>query len=140
MKYHVANKKITYFDPLTRETVKPSSPNGIKLELFIFDVLPYTKRFTVVESRREEEFSPLKNKNGVDSAETSRRDIIAQHLRYLEAAGATIIPSLDGSRIVEISPLISYDGEGLEGLKDKSIHCPAMINELEMDRLLNRVE
>jgi UDP-N-acetylglucosamine/UDP-N-acetylgalactosamine diphosphorylase len=38
--YHVAHKKIPHADPETGETVKPTKNNGIKLELFIFDVFP----------------------------------------------------------------------------------------------------
>lgn len=41
--YHVARKKIPYVDLVSGELVRPTEPNGIKLELFIFDSFPYSK-------------------------------------------------------------------------------------------------
>jgi len=46
--YHVARKKIPYYDAGKKETVKPTSNNGIKLESFIFDVFPLSKSMTVL--------------------------------------------------------------------------------------------
>ncbi len=40
---------------------------------------------------REDEFSPLKNGTGSkDTPETCRRDLILQHIRYLQQADATL--------------------------------------------------
>jgi UDP-N-acetylglucosamine/UDP-N-acetylgalactosamine diphosphorylase len=80
----------------------------------------------VLEVPREDEFSPLKNSPGCKdgfSPETSRTDIIAQHLRFVKAAGATI----QGDGSLEISPLVSYAGEGLEVLKGVTIKTPKLI-------------
>ncbi|KAJ3228392.1 UDP-N-acetylglucosamine pyrophosphorylase [Clydaea vesicula] len=125
LEYHIAKKKIKYVDLNTGEHVSPTSNNGIKLELFIFDVFPFTERMAVLETHRKEEFSPLKNAPGSkdgDSPDTSRADILAQHVRFAEKAGATVLES-EGQpyKILEISPLISYEGEGLESLKGKKI-------------------
>ena len=67
--YHIARKKIAHVDLATGELVKPTASNGIKLELFIFDVFPYSQSMSVLEVERASEFSALKNKTGVDSAE-----------------------------------------------------------------------
>ncbi|KAI9188027.1 UDP-N-acetylglucosamine pyrophosphorylase [Blastocladiella emersonii ATCC 22665] len=116
LEYHVAHKKIAHVDLASGETVAPSTPNGVKMELFIFDVFPFTDSFAVFEGERRDEFSPLKNKDGVDSPATSRRDILDLHHRYLEAAGATFAEGAE----VEISPLVSYAGEGLDAYKGKT--------------------
>lgn len=112
MAFHIARKKIPTVDLSTGNAIKPDTPNGMKLELFVFDVFPFTKALGVLEVERREEFSPLKNAPGSasDNPETSRRDIYAQQKRWLEAAGAKVA---DGC-VVEVSPLVSYNGEGLE--------------------------
>ncbi|OAQ66919.1 UDP-N-acetylglucosamine pyrophosphorylase [Pochonia chlamydosporia 170] len=125
--HHVARKKIPYADTKSGETVKPESPNGIKLEQFVFDVFPMLPldKFACMEVRREDEFSPLKNARGKgqDDPDTSKRDIMAQGQRWAEAAGAIIVAESG----VEISPLISYGGEGLGKLSGKSITAPAVL-------------
>jgi UDP-N-acetylglucosamine/UDP-N-acetylgalactosamine diphosphorylase len=109
--HHVAHKKIPFADPRTGETVKATANNGIKLEQFVFDVFPRLElsKFACMEVRREDEFSPLKNGPGSteDNAVTSRRDIMAQGKRWVEAAGATIVGD-DSEAGVEVSPLKSY--------------------------------
>jgi UDP-N-acetylglucosamine/UDP-N-acetylgalactosamine diphosphorylase len=98
LKYHVAKKKIKHIDLSTNEIVTPSKPNGIKLELFIFDIFPFlpvgTKEtpFAVFEVPRSLDFSPLKNApgTGVDCPESSRRDLFVQSLKMLTDAGAKV--------------------------------------------------
>jgi len=119
--HHIARKKIPYADLETGTTVKPTKPNGIKLEQFVFDVFPMLElsKFACMEVRREDEFSPLKNARGTgeDDPDTSKKDIMHQGQRWVEAAGATVT-SVDG---VEVSPLISYGGEGLEKVSGKTV-------------------
>ncbi|KAK0384044.1 hypothetical protein NLU13_8133 [Sarocladium strictum] len=125
--HHVARKKIPSVNLETGETVKPEKPNGIKLEQFVFDCFPNLplEKFACMEVRREDEFSPLKNAPGTgeDDPGSSKRDITTQGLRWAQAAGATVIA--DGG--VEVSPLISYGGEGLEYLNGKEITAPAVL-------------
>lgn len=129
--YHVAHKKIPYVD-LATGTVdpKPTKPNGIKLEQFIFDVFPSLslekKQFGSMEVYRSQEFSPLKNAPGSkeDSPETSREHLLAQSKGWLEAVGATF-PNPE--TIVEVSPLTSYGGEALEKYKGKVFDGPEYI-------------
>ncbi|GLB35842.1 putative UTP--glucose-1-phosphate uridylyltransferase [Lyophyllum shimeji] len=127
--FHIARKKIPYVDLKTKQVVKPTKPNGMKLEMFVFDVFPFTERFAVLEVARNEEFSPLKNAPGTgsDDPETSRRDLLAQHRRFLERAGATVKEGVE----IEISPLVSYAGEGLESVKGKSFTKSGYVENVE---------
>jgi UDP-N-acetylglucosamine/UDP-N-acetylgalactosamine diphosphorylase len=117
--YHIARKKISHVDLETGDLVVPTASNGIKLELFIFDVFPFSEHMSVLEVERASEFSPLKNKTGPDSAESSRRDVLALHKRFAVQAGGAV-----GDGELEISPLVSYEGEGLEGMKGVWIETP----------------
>ncbi|KAJ5481037.1 UDP-N-acetylglucosamine pyrophosphorylase [Penicillium diatomitis] len=132
--HHVARKKIPHVDPESGEAVKPTSPNGVKLEQFVFDVFPMTplEKFACIEVRREDEFSPLKNAAGTgqDDPDTSRADIMKQGQRWIEAAGGIVVT--EGDKFgVEVSPLISYGGENLEFLQGREIKAPAIIEKEE---------
>jgi UDP-N-acetylglucosamine/UDP-N-acetylgalactosamine diphosphorylase len=132
--HHVARKKIPYVNIDSGETVKPEKPNGIKLEQFVFDVFPMLQleKFAMMEVKREDEFSPLKNAKGTgeDDPDTSKRDLLEQGKRWVEKAGGTVVsekgPDASG---VEISPLISYAGEGLQFLKNREIKAPAVVEK-----------
>ena len=106
--HHVARKKIPAADLESGNTVKPEKPNGIKLEQFVFDVFPMLSldKFACLEVRREDEFSPLKNARGTgeDDPDTSKRDIMDQGRRWIDAAGGVV--TNEGG--VEVSPLFSY--------------------------------
>ncbi|TFK19969.1 UDP-N-acetylglucosamine diphosphorylase [Coprinopsis marcescibilis] len=133
--FHIARKKIPHTDLETGEFIKPSKPNGMKLELFVFDVFPFTERFAVLEVDRSEEFSPLKNAPGTgsDDPESSRRDLLAQHKRFLESAGAKVATGVE----IEISPLVSYSGEGLDSIKGKTFSKSGIVEQLEeLDALI----
>jgi UDP-N-acetylglucosamine/UDP-N-acetylgalactosamine diphosphorylase len=131
--HHVAKKKIPCVND-KGEQIKPEKPNGIKLEQFVFDCFPFLPmdKFACMEVKREDEFSPLKNAKGTgeDDPDTSRKDILLQGKRFLEEAGATVV-SEDADAGVEVSPLISYGGEGLDFLKGREIKAPAVIEKEE---------
>lgn len=126
--FHIARKKISCIDLESGQLGKPASPNGMKLELFIFDVFPYIENVLVYEVERSSEFSPLKNASGtgVDDPQTSKRDLLNLQKKWLQKAGATV---LEGSE-VEVSPLISYAGEGLESVKGKTFDKSTNIETL----------
>ncbi|KAF8928287.1 hypothetical protein BGZ47_001718 [Haplosporangium gracile] len=88
--YHPAAKRIPFIDLTTGQEVEPSAPNGIKLELFIFDAFTLAERFACLEVERTSEFSPMKNPNGLDSPETCRRDLEQLDIRWIEQAGGHV--------------------------------------------------
>lgn len=124
--YHVARKQIPFWDEKEGKTVTPSTPNGVKLELFNFDICQYAKNVALLQVERQSEFSPLKNKSGspTDTPETCARDLTALHTQYLEVAGAIVVRGENSSDICEISPLVSYSGEGLDNVKGKMFTLP----------------
>lgn len=111
-RYHVAHKQIPSVD---------GKVPGVKLELFIFDTFPMADHTALLEVRRDEEFAPVKNAPGskADSPDTARQGILALHRRWIEAAGGAV----DGDT-VEVSPLVSYAGEGLEWAKGRTFRQP----------------
>ena len=85
--------------------------HGRKLELdatqfesFVFDALPLTRRQLNIETRREREFAPAKNLEGVDSVETSRTLLMDEHRRWLSSAGITARGKLEIDPLAGISP------------------------------------
>merc|ERR1712224_557242 len=111
--FHMANKKIPYAGD-DGATVKPEANNGIKLESFIFDVFPLSVRMAILETAREEEFAPVKNAPGsaTDSPDTARAMLNALSRRWVTESGGKIEGGDDA--VLEISPLVSYAGEGLK--------------------------
>lgn len=104
--YHIARKKVACVD-----IADPQKENALKFERFIFDTLPLAERWLVQEALRSEEFSPVKNKDGVDSPDTARRDLINLAAQWLEQAGVTVPRDKNGNAIVpvEISPRFALD-------------------------------
>ena len=122
--YHIAHKKIPAAGGPRGETRKPSENNGIKLESFIFDVFPLSRNMVLFEAAREDEFAPVKNAPGssTDSPDTAREMISRQARRWARAAGAKLAEGGEG--LCEVSPLVSYGGEGLEGRAGEVLGVP----------------
>jgi UDP-N-acetylglucosamine/UDP-N-acetylgalactosamine diphosphorylase len=91
--------------------VKPAKPNGVKFEMFVFDALPFAKNPIVVEAARAEQFSPVKNAEGVDSPQTCRDDQMRQWARWMHAAGIAVPVNGEGRPTIqlEVSPLFATD-------------------------------
>lgn len=68
--YHSAFKKATYLDE-NGNIIKPEEPNAYKFESFIFDAFNKLDEMLILRVKREEEFAPVKNKEGVDSKDTA---------------------------------------------------------------------
>lgn len=108
--FHRADKKIATIDE-AGAPVKPERPNGVKFEMFVFDALPFAREPIVVEARRADAFSPVKNAEGVDSPQTSRDDQMRQFARWMHAAGVPVPVDQTGKPTlrIEISPLFATD-------------------------------
>ena len=105
---------------------------GIKLESFIFDIFSKSERLVVFEVERADEFSPVKNAPGSpsDSPDTARAIISSLHKSWLQNAGVSFeSPSTHSTDepLCEISPLVSYAGEGLEKMKYQTFPLPVLI-------------
>ena len=111
--YHIARKKVPHFDTDSGEPVTPSAENALKFELFIFDALPLADRWLAMETKREEEFAPLKNATGADSPATVYDLMTRLHAGWLEAAGVGVPRGADGApaHAVEVSPLFALDAD-----------------------------
>lgn len=68
--YHIAHKKSDYIDN-NGKLIKPEKPNVYKFETFIFDGWAYFNDIVVLRGKREEDFAPIKNKEGIDSPDTA---------------------------------------------------------------------
>lgn len=114
--FHRAIKKVSYVAE-DGQVVKPEAPNAVKFEQFIFDALPLTQRWTLVETDRALEFEPLKNATGPDSPATVRQRMSDNFADWLESAGAKVMRRSDGSVPfgIEISPLFALDAGELRG-------------------------
>ena len=98
--YHRAEKKVAHLDE-KGEAITPQEPNAVKFETFVFDALPLARNPLILEADRLEEFSPVKNRTGVDSLESSQADQVKRAKRWLRNAGHAI----KEDAIVEICPL-----------------------------------
>eukprot|EP01129_Flabellula_baltica_P005096 TRINITY_DN1815_c1_g1_i1.p1 TRINITY_DN1815_c1_g1~~TRINITY_DN1815_c1_g1_i1.p1 ORF type:complete len:420 (-),score=117.67 TRINITY_DN1815_c1_g1_i1:39-1298(-) len=120
--FHVARRNYRYTD----ESGEQQSIPSMKLEFFNFDILNYAENVVAYETTRDEDFSPLKNADsaGKDCPTTCREHLSDLHKRYFTKAGG----SFEGEGLFEISPLVSYAGEGLEEYISTPITLPYHLN------------
>lgn len=69
--YHSAFKKNAYIDENGKEII-PTEPNSFKFESFIFDAFELFDDIAILRGKREDDFAPVKNKEGVDSPKTAK--------------------------------------------------------------------
>ena len=118
--FHRAVKKIPYIDE-NGKRIEPESPNAVKLETFVFDAIPLAKHSVILQTLREEEFAPVKNATGTDSAEVTRQMMTDRAAAWLEAAGVNIPRKSDGSPdcTLEIAPSFALTPENLKFKRDQ---------------------
>ena len=122
-------KAIPYYDPILNRTIKPIRPNAFKMEFYLSDVFPNASHLKALVVSRDE-YAPVRNPNGkpIASPEKAREHITRLHLRYLLQAGAIVKGADDKDPgKVEISPLVSVRGEGLEDFAGVTIQTPCYI-------------
>ena len=102
--WHLARKKVPYLDE-NGQLVQPEQENALKFERFIFDALPHAERWAILPTAREDEFGPVKNKDGTDSPATAQQMMCDQAARWLRGARIEVPEGVK----VEISPLFALD-------------------------------
>ena len=109
--WHKAIKKIPFVSP-AGSIVTPESPNGIKFERFIFDLLPQANNPMVVEVDPALRFAPVKNADGApsDTPQSAKAALCAMHRSWLVECGV----NCDENRTVEIGPLVALDATELK--------------------------
>lgn len=109
--FHRARKSVPFVDP-SGKIVKPSAPNAIKLERFVFDLLPLAERTIVVEGDAKEVFAPVKNAEGAatDTPSSCRLALMAQYKRWLQGAGVVVSDQAK----VEINPSWALDANEVQ--------------------------
>jgi UDP-N-acetylglucosamine/UDP-N-acetylgalactosamine diphosphorylase len=129
--FHRADKKIPTVDG-DGKAVKPAKPNGIKFELFVFDALPFARSPVVIETARADDFSPVKNAEGLDSPKTCRDDQLRQFARWLRGAGAALPVDPTGlpAIAVEVAPTFGYDEDSFAESWARLNPKPAMVDGL----------
>lgn len=131
--FHRADKKIPTVDAAGTE-VKPAKANGVKFEMFVFDALPFARNPVLIETLRQDDFSPVKNGEGLDSPQTCRDDQRRQFARWLRANGATV--NVDATGLpdinVEVSPRFGYDEDSFADAWKKLSPRPVIRDGLDL--------
>ena len=103
---HIAFKAVPFVDE-RGERIVPRSPNAIKFERFIFDLMPLARRVCVVEIDAADGFAPLKNAAGAASdTEAHVHAALVDHARRLLArrgieVAEGVAVELDTARIID---------------------------------------
>ncbi len=132
--FHRADKKIPTVDAAGK-AVKPEKANGVKFEMFVFDALPFAKNPVIIETLRADDFSPVKNADGLDSPQTCRDDQLRQFARWLKANGAPVNTDQTGKPdvTVEVAPSFGYDEDSFADAWKKLAVKPAMAEGLYLE-------
>ena len=104
-------RKVTPFIDDQGELTKPDSPNSIKFERFIFDLLPSAENAFVVEADANDSFAPVKNADGAahDTPEQAKAAIGRLHRKWLRKAGVKVADDV----MIEINPRFALNADEL---------------------------
>jgi len=98
---------------------KVTEVKGWKAERFIFDLIPQATTSLGLQITREEEFAPVKNASGVDSAQSAVQLASDLYAKWLKAAGVKV--TLPADARIEISPLFAATAAQLQANWDKRV-------------------
>lgn len=101
----------------------PSKTNAFILEISLLDYFAYTDRAVAFEVRRDQEFAAVREGTGPQSPMHARAALSALHRSWIVSAGGGRNDDADSSVLAEVSPLLSYEGEGL-GQKGVGVEFP----------------
>lgn len=129
--FHLAHKKVSHLDA-TGVIQEPDSPNAYKFEMFVFDALPFAANPVIIETAREDDFSPVKNAEGVDSPKSSREDQLRQYVRWAKAAGIGVKTDEHGLPpfSFEVSPIFADSEDRFISAWEALDHRPELTDGL----------
>ncbi|CAD8156102.1 unnamed protein product [Paramecium pentaurelia] len=118
--FHIRQKKCTYFDYITSRLIKPmQQPNALKFELTYYEAIPYCpiQSFGLFRVKREDEYAPILNSSNEskDTIHTARQAYMYRDQKWMSQLGFEVNSEF------EISPKLTYFGEGLEEATKKQI-------------------
>jgi UDP-N-acetylglucosamine/UDP-N-acetylgalactosamine diphosphorylase len=111
---HRSGKPLKAWNGTTIAEVK-----GWKSERFIFDLIPEAAVSLGLAIDRDDEFAPVKNKDGADSPATAVELAHRQYVRWLTAAGVQV--SLPPAARIEISPRFAATGAQFAARWDRRV-------------------
>jgi UDP-N-acetylglucosamine/UDP-N-acetylgalactosamine diphosphorylase len=104
--WHLARKRVTALD----DAGERRELEAWKFESFVFDALGFAGGTSTLEVERSDEFSPVKNAEGLDSPRTARADLCRLHASWVRAAGLALPPPDEhGVFPVEVDPCLAED-------------------------------
>lgn len=117
--WHLARKRMQAFDPARGAM---GDVDGVKFETFVFDALGAAEATLTLEVERAAEFSPVKNREGDDSPESCRADLVRLHRAWLDEVGRGLGAA---NTVCEIDPLAAESAAELRALPDDCLHTSA---------------
>lgn len=133
----VAAAALVAVTPLRCSLVVPIKPNAWVLETSILDYFAYTDRAVALQVPRSSEFAPVREGKGRYTVDAARRALHSLHCSWVTSSGGSFNDSGDQDAILEVSPLLSYEGEGLGPVLQRGpLQLPCHVlgpNEVEQD-------
>jgi UDP-N-acetylglucosamine/UDP-N-acetylgalactosamine diphosphorylase len=105
---------------------RPTMSATVQLESYLSDAFQLAQRTLVFEVAREDFFAPVLDLPGTgpDTPDAARAAVLARGARWLTNAGVKVVADL------EVSPALSYNGEGLDALRGQAVGLPGNLSVL----------